>query len=138
MLVFVCVRLLNFPRICAYQMSAGKLKDEKKQPGNHKEDETVKNKIDEGFRKLANGDFDKPNDPAKPTPGQKLLIADLLKKPPSTARDRILKRARNGEFCDFGANSGAFPELELYTELMTAGFKDMAESTTRDRYADDA
>lgn len=70
--------------------------------------------------------------------GTRLLIEDLLAKPRSFDRDEILARARKRKYHSFAEGAYPLPEIELIKHLNAAGFEDLAENVTQDKYAQDS
>jgi hypothetical protein len=65
--------------------------------------------------------------------GTQALVEDLNKKPPSVARDRILRAALEGHYHDFRSEH-VTPKLVLIGHLLQAGFHDLAESGQDGKY----
>jgi hypothetical protein len=61
------------------------------------------------------------------------LIAELLQKPQSVQRDRIIERASQGVYHDFETQL-ATPKVVLICALRDAGFDDLAEKTKQGAY----
>lgn len=84
------------------------------------------------------GFFDKILDDAKNGPADgtsTVLIDDLLKKPQTAERDRIIKGAVKFDYDDFKSEQDvACPKMQLHAELHAAGYKDLANNVTEGKY----
>lgn len=64
------------------------------------------------------------------------LVNDLLQKPESDARDRIIARARAGTYHDYDSEEIA-PKMLASLELTDAGFHDLAAKVRNGDYDDE-
>lgn len=70
--------------------------------------------------------------------GTRALIEDLLKKPFSSDREELLRRARKRRYHSFDKHAYDLPEIMLIKHLNGAGYKDLAENVTQGKYDQDA
>lgn len=65
-----------------------------------------------------------------------LLVAELWKKPESTARNQLVQRALKGIYHDF-ESPHALPKHALVGDLEAAGFADLAARARRGEFDDE-
>lgn len=65
--------------------------------------------------------------------GTKLLVDDLLAKPPSWSREEMLARARKLRYHDYKSED-AFCSIALVRHLKSAGFHDLAQNAADGKY----
>lgn len=65
------------------------------------------------------------------------LVEDLLRKPPCSLREELVRNALAGHYHDYKSDDGAAPKVALITDLARFGYADLARRAARGEYDDE-